>query len=336
MSRKETAVRGGRPVGTPERLTPAIQERLCAELRLSVAPNHAANIVGVSPRTFYYWLEKGAEGMPPYAGFARAAHRAIAEAVCTLTARALAGGPGAAQALGILERRFPREYGRRIATSKTREEAQRRFEKEQRDAEPTRRTPEAAQRKYNEAIALATADLNASATSIITDGKVSASTPKGTSGRRGRPAGRTLTSAVKAGILAALRIAVPAKYAAEREGIDEGTFHAWLQKGEQGIQPYADFALAVRCATAEAARNLTTRALSGGPGASEALWLLERRFPQEYGHRHAIDQRSDCEKNQLAYSLRLGEAIRANPAASQLMHEALEIEVAAFVRAREP
>ncbi len=286
MSRKEIAVRGGRPVGTPEKLTPALQERLCAELRLSVAPNHAANIVGISPRTFYYWLEKGAEGMPPYAGFARAVHRAIAEAVCTLTARALAGGPGAAQALGILERRFPREYGRRMAMSKTREEAQRRFENEQRDAEPTPLKPEA-QRKYDEAIALATADLNASATSTG-DGKVSASTPKGTSGRRGRPAGQTLTSAVKAGILAALRIAVPAKYAAERQGIDEGTFHAWLQKGEQGIEPYADFALAVRCATAEAARNLTTRALSGGPGASEALWLIERRFPQEYGQRYAM------------------------------------------------
>ncbi len=326
MSRKERAGHGGRPVGTPEKLTPAIQERLCAELRLSVAPNHAANIVGISPRTFYYWLEKGVEEIPPYAGFARAVRRAIAEAVCTLTARALAGGPGAAQALGILERRFPREYGRRVATSKTRE-AQRRFENEQRDAEPTQWKPEA-QRKYDEAVAIATASLNRSATSIIADGTLSASTPKGTSGRCGRPAGQTLTAAVKAGILAALRIAVPAKYAAEREGIDECTFHSWLAKGEQGIYRFADFALAVRCATAEAVRNLTTRALTGGPGATEALWLLERRFPQEYGQRFAIDQRSDPEKNQLEQSLRLAAAIRSSPEATHLFHEALAIQVA--------
>jgi hypothetical protein len=329
MSRKDAAGRSGRPVGTPQKLTRALQERLCAELRLSVAPNHAAEIVGITARTFYYWLEKGDQGIPPYVALGRAVRRAIAEAVCTLTARALAGGPGAAQALGILERRFPREFGRRIVMSKTREEAQRRFENDQRDAEPARLKPEA-QRKFDEAIAIATAALKQQAASIDADGTLSAPRPKNTSGRRGRPVGRgqTLKSTVRAGILAALRIAVPAKYAAEREGIDECTFHSWLEKGQQGTGRYADFALAVRSATAEAVRNLTIRALAGGPGATEALSLLERRFPQDYAQRFAIDQPSDPDKNQLEYSLRLAAAIRSSPEATHLMHEALGIEAA--------
>jgi hypothetical protein len=256
MSRKDAAGRSGRPVGTPQKLTRALQERLCAELRLSVAPNHAAEIVGITARTFYYWLEKGDQGIPPYVALGRAVRRAIAEAVCTSTARALAGGPGAAQALGILERRFPREFGRRIVMSKTREEAQRRLENDQRDAEPARLKPEA-QRKFDEAIAIATAALKQQAASIDADGTLSAPRPKNTSGRRGRPVrrGQTLKSTVRAGILAALRIAVPAKYAAEREGIDECTFHSWLEKGQQGTGRYADFALAVRSATADGARE---------------------------------------------------------------------------------
>jgi hypothetical protein len=319
--------RRGRPVGTPQKLTRALQDALCAALRTSVAPNHAAALVGITPRTFYHWLEKADQGIPAYVAFARAVRRAIAECVCTLTARALAGGPGASQALGILERRFPDDFGRRIAISKRREDEKRRIEAERLNAEPTQWKPEA-QRKFDEAIAIATATLNEQATSTEANGKPWASTPKSAAGRRGRPAGRgqRLTSAVRAGIIAALRIAVPAKYAANREGIDESTFHDWLQQSEQGIQRYADFAVAVRAATAEGVRNLTTRALAGGAGATEALSLLERRFPEEYGQRFAIDQPSDADKNKLEHSLRLGAAIRSNPEATRLIHEAMAIQ----------
>jgi hypothetical protein len=310
-------------MGTTEKLTRALQDALCVELRISIAPSHAAAIVGIAPRTFYYWLEKGAQGIPPYAAFARAVRQAVAHSVCTLTARALAGGPGAAQALGVLERRFFREYGRRIAMSKAREE-QRRIEAEPREAKPLQMSPEA-KRKFDEAVAIVTATIYKQAQPM-------------TARRRERPAGRgqTLTAAVRAGILAALRIAVPAKYAAEREAIDESTFYDWIAKGEQGTRRYADFALAVRGATSEAVRNLTTRALAGGPGAAEALWLLERRFPQEYGQRFLIDQPSDADKRALERDLRLAEAIRANPAALAKVHESIAItaaEVAARVDA---
>lgn len=312
MPRKRSSGRGGRPVGTAEKLTPALQDALCTELRRSVAPKHAAAIVGIAPRTYYHWLEQGAEGIPLYAAFARAVRRAIAQCVCMLTARALAGGPGAAQALGILERRFHREYGRRIVMNKTREE-QRRIDDEQREAKPFRLSPEA-QRKAAEAVAIAMATMKE---------------PESIQRRGGRAArGQTLTAAVRAGILAALRIAVPPKYAAESEGIDESTFYDWITKGEQGIKRYADFAVEVRCATAEAVRNLTMRALSGGPGASEAVWLLERRFSQEYGQRFVIDEPSGADKKAMERESRVAEAIRSNPEALKKMHESIAITAA--------
>jgi hypothetical protein len=177
-------------------------------------------------------------------------------------------------------------------------------------------SPEA-QRKFDEAIALAMASLSEEARAEIT-------------GPLGRPAGREqrLTQAVQEGILAALRIAVPAKYAAEKEGIDECTFDDWLANGDQGIARYADFAVAVRSATAEGVRNLTTRALAGGAGATEALLLLERRFPEEYGQRFSMDQPSDADTIRRENSMRLGEAIRSNPEALRLVNESVVIQIA--------
>jgi hypothetical protein len=109
-------------------------------------------------------------------------------------------------------------------------------------------------------------------------------------GRTGRPPGtvHTLTPTVQDGICAALRISVPAKYAAEAEGISERTFYEWLRKGAKGIQPYRDFSLAVTRATGEAVCNLVARSLAGGPGAWQARRLLERRYPQYYGRRATL------------------------------------------------
>jgi hypothetical protein len=99
-----------------------------------------------------------------------------------------------------------------------------------------------------------------------------------------------LTPAVQDGTCAALLIAAPAKDAAEAQGIPERTYYDWLRKGAQGIQPYEDFALAVRRAKAQAVLNLVALSLAGGPGWRQALWLLERRFPAHYG-RHARVER---------------------------------------------
>jgi len=84
----------------------------------------------------------------------------------------------------------------------------------------------------------------------------------------------------------------------------------------------------VRSATAEGVRNLTTRALGGGAGATEALLLLERRFPEEYGQRFSIDQPSDADTIRRENAMRLGEAIRSNPEALRLANESAMIQIA--------
>jgi hypothetical protein len=146
--------------------------------------------------------------------------------------------------------------------------------------------------------------------------------------KKGRPVGTApkLTPAVQEGICAALKIGVPAKFAAEREGIRERTYYDWLAKGEQGIQPYSDLALAVMRATAEAVCNLTARALAGGPGASHAPWILERCFRREYGQR-AIAREAPADDGSLAEHLRIGAQIRACPKAVRLTHESLAAAV---------
>lgn len=57
------------------------------------------------------WLQRGKRGESPFAEFVVAVECAKGKAVEKLTDRALAGGPGSAQATFLLERRYREEYG---------------------------------------------------------------------------------------------------------------------------------------------------------------------------------------------------------------------------------
>jgi hypothetical protein len=105
--------------------------------------------------------------------------------------------------------------------------------------------------------------------------------PKRCSRSRGRPT--KLTPALQESICKQLEFGVPEHYAAEANGIARSTFCEWMEKGASGIEPYTEFYKAVRRSIARAIRNLTRHALNGGKGSSRATWLLERRFPNEYG-----------------------------------------------------
>lgn len=107
----------------------------------------------------------------------------------------------------------------------------------------------------------------------------------------GRPKGSSpkLTPEIILEICNQLELAVPEKYAAESVGIHEDTFHAWMRRGSEGVKTYAAFHQAVTRARAKAVSNMHVRALGGGKGSSAALWLLERRYHQEYGLRQRID-----------------------------------------------
>jgi hypothetical protein len=84
-------------------------------------------------------------------------------------------------------------------------------------------------------------------------------------------------------ICGALEMVDPEKYAARANGISGSTFHDWMKKGADGIEPYASFREAVDRSSAQAVVNLTARALAGGNGSSQATWFLERRFRDDYG-----------------------------------------------------
>lgn len=101
----------GRPKGDGLKLTPALQEEICASLRLSVPEKYAAEAAGIAESTFQLWMLKGRNGEAPYVGFVGAVTRARAEAVKNLTVRALAGAKGSQQATWFLERRYRKEYG---------------------------------------------------------------------------------------------------------------------------------------------------------------------------------------------------------------------------------
>lgn len=99
-------------------------------------------------------------------------------------------------------------------------------------------------------------------------------------------------------ICEALRVAVPFKYAAERAGISYDTFKDWRDKGKKALESqilnetdalFAAFESAVRQARAEAVFHLTNKALEGGKGSSNATFILERRFRDEYGDSRKVE-----------------------------------------------
>jgi hypothetical protein len=111
----------------------------------------------------------------------------------------------------------------------------------------------------------------------------------------GRPKGSSslLTKARTLQICRMLEIAMPEKYAAEANGVSDRTFRDWMSKGAEGIAPYAGFHAAVSRARARGMLNMLVRALKGGKGSGAAMWTLERRYPEEYGPRFRVVEKSD-------------------------------------------
>jgi hypothetical protein len=114
-----------------------------------------------------------------------------------------------------------------------------------------------------------------------------------TTSRGGRPArGRAsvgrptkCTPELQQRILLALRAGSHAVVAAKFAGVGESTFHSWMNKQRA---PYRDFRAACDKAIAESEVALIGAIMQGArqsPGA--ALKMLERRFPERWGHARA-------------------------------------------------
>ena len=96
-----------------------------------------------------------------------------------------------------------------------------------------------------------------------------------------------LTDAVRAGLAEAVELGATWDAAADAVGIGVSTLRQWRRRGEDGEEPFA--ALVAELQRAEAAG--ITRALRVIRGAADdgewtaAAWILERRYPADYGRR---------------------------------------------------
>jgi transposase len=145
--------------------------------------------------------------------------------------------------------------------------------------------------------------------------------------RLGRPA--KLTPEIQDAICKQLEIGIPQKYAARANGIDESTFHEWMKKGAAGIEPFAAFREAVERSSARAIGNLHARALAGGSGSSAATWLLDRRYPKEYGSQVLLGGVADAAPIHIKQERETANAILADPATVKKLHEVIATAVAA-------
>jgi hypothetical protein len=102
--------------GRKTKLTPEVQAKIVQALGVGTTHAHACQYAGIHHDTFYFWLQKGAEGTPPYSEFSAAVKNAEGQAVVgwmALIDRAARGGNWQAAAWK-LERRYPKDYGRRV------------------------------------------------------------------------------------------------------------------------------------------------------------------------------------------------------------------------------
>ncbi len=75
--------------------------------------------------------------------------------------------------------------------------------------------------------------------------------------------------------------------AADHAGIDKSTMTEWAAAGERGDPKYAAFSAALKEADAVAGLRCLG-ALDIDPAWQAKAWILERRWPEEYGRRDAV------------------------------------------------
>ena len=104
----------------------------------------------------------------------------------------------------------------------------------------------------------------------------------------GRPS--KLTPAVAARIVEAVELGATWERAADAAGVGASTLGLWRRKGEAGEVPYVTFLLALKRAEGagvERALRVIRKAAEGGAWQASA-WLLERRYPADYGRRSEV------------------------------------------------
>ena len=99
----------------PTKLTIELTEVIAGHIRDGNYPEVAASLAGISPSTFYLWMDRGRKGVAPFLEFLESIERAQARATIDRVAyivRAAEVGHWRAAAW-LLERTRPEQYGKR-------------------------------------------------------------------------------------------------------------------------------------------------------------------------------------------------------------------------------
>ena len=95
----------------------------------------------------------------------------------------------------------------------------------------------------------------------------------------------TLTPLIHKRIVEAVAVGVPIKMAAEGAGVGERSVYNWIEKAEKGNKKYVRFWQELQKAKANQVKwcleKITHEADKGTWQA--AAWILERKYPQEFG-----------------------------------------------------
>lgn len=117
------------------------------------------------------------------------------------------------------------------------------------------------------------------------DGSMPQRAPKNPRGRR-IGEGIKLTAEIEAKILSALRVGSPLNTAAAYAAVAPSTFNLWLRQGRDGRQPFKRLVDEIDLAIADGKMRHLVRIDQGADKDwRAAAWLLERRFPTEFGEK---------------------------------------------------
>jgi len=100
--------------GNLTKLTPAVQEKICAALRSGAYRQTAVHYAGISIQAFQEWMAKGREGRPFWRDFLEAVEKAEADFIIASVGTIRKASTTQWQAAAwMLERKFPELYGQR-------------------------------------------------------------------------------------------------------------------------------------------------------------------------------------------------------------------------------
>lgn len=104
--------------GRNTKLTPDLQKEICKNISSGLSNVDACKISNINETTFYDWLSRGDTGEKPYAKFVEAVEIALLKFKRFHIGQIVIAGKSKWQANAwILERKYPKEFGRTIEHS---------------------------------------------------------------------------------------------------------------------------------------------------------------------------------------------------------------------------